>query len=51
MIGLIGTVYAIKEITKENPSIVLILLTLAIGLWSLKLFISRQKRLLNPLIS
>ncbi len=51
MIGLIGTVYAIKEVTKENPSIVLIILTLVIGLWSLKLFISRQKRLLNPLIS
>ncbi|MCD8895302.1 MFS transporter [Mammaliicoccus sciuri] len=51
MIGLIGTVYAIKEVTKENPSIVLIILTLVIGLWSLKLFINRQKRLLNPLIS
>ncbi|AGT10806.1 MFS transporter [Paracoccus aminophilus] len=50
MVGLVGVVYAIKEIAKREPSLQALLIALVIGLGGLALFVRRQARSAHPLI-
>lgn len=50
MIGLIGVVYAVKEVSKRDPSWVTAPLAFAIGAVALAVFARRQRRSAAPLI-
>lgn len=50
MIGLVGLVYAIKEVTALNANYTIALLAFVLGVIGLTLFTNRQKRLSYPLV-
>lgn len=50
MFGLVGLIYAIKEVSKRDPSWEVAALALAIGLVAITVFVRRQRRSTHPLI-
>lgn len=50
MVGLVGLAYAIKEVSKREPSLQAGLVAAAIGALALLLFVRRQKRSPHPMI-
>jgi len=50
MVGLVGLIYAIKEVSKREPSWGIAALALAIGLLGMAVFVRRQRRSSHPLI-
>lgn len=50
MLGLIGVIYALKELSKANQSRPALLMALAIGSLFLALFVRRQKRAIQPML-
>ncbi|MCI2393923.1 MFS transporter [Aliiroseovarius sediminis] len=50
MVGLVGLISAVKEISKPEPSLSLAGLTFALGLIAMTAFVSRQRASANPLI-
>lgn len=50
MIGLVGVVLAIKELAKRDPSWVLMLISLVIGLAFIAIFLRRQTHAASPMI-
>jgi DHA2 family multidrug resistance protein-like MFS transporter len=50
MIGLVGLVYAIKEVSARNADYTVALIALIVGVIGLVLFVDRQKRLTYPLV-
>ncbi|RLP27601.1 MFS transporter [Mesorhizobium sp. YM1C-6-2] len=50
MFGLVGLIYAIKEVSKRDPSWGVAALALAIGLLGIAIFVRRQRRSTHPLI-
>lgn len=51
MLGLISIVFAIKELTKPENNITIVLLSFIIGLITMILFVKRQNKLKHPLIN
>jgi DHA2 family multidrug resistance protein-like MFS transporter len=50
MVGLVGLVYAIKEVAKSDPSIAAAGVALAIGIIAMAAFVHRQRSSIHPLI-
>ncbi|MEI5682298.1 MFS transporter [Mesorhizobium sp. CGMCC 1.15528] len=50
MVGLIGIVYAVKEISKRDPSWIMVAATFLIGAAAMIVFVRRQRRSAAPLI-
>jgi DHA2 family multidrug resistance protein-like MFS transporter len=50
MVGLIGIVYAIKEVSKRDPSWGVVALTFVVGAAAMIVFVRRQRRIAAPLI-
>lgn len=50
MLGLVGLIYAIKEISKRDPSLIMAGLTFVVGFAAMWVFVRRQTRLAQPLI-
>ncbi len=50
MVGLVGIVYAIKEVAKREPSWITAAVALAAGLIAMAVFVRRQRRSTAPLI-
>ncbi|OBZ11380.1 MFS transporter [Bacillus sp. FJAT-26390] len=50
MIGLVGLVYAIKEVSRRDGSYAIALISAAIGIMALILFLLRQRKSTDPLI-
>lgn len=50
MVGLVGLVYAVKEVAKREPSLLAAGITLVIGGLAMAAFVRRQRRSAHPLI-
>ncbi len=50
LIGLVAAIYALKELSKTQPSLLLMLTSAALGIAFLTIFVRRQRRLDTPMI-
>lgn len=50
MVGLVGSIYALKELSKPAPSLAALAVAASVGVLFLSLFVRRQQRSENPMI-